>query len=64
MDNYTLVVESVVSALPPESKRFTSSENSIVVHDLSQDSIYTFVVYAQNSVGNMSTQGREICKCE
>ena len=59
-----MVVESVVSTLHPESKQATSAENSLSVDDLSRDGVYKFSVYAQNSVGNVSTQAREICKCK
>ena len=55
-----MVVESRVH----QSKQTTSAEaeGSLVVDDLSQDGVYIFTVYAQNSVGNVSTQAREICK--
>ena len=62
MANYSLVVESVVSTLHPESKQATSAGNSLALDHLSQDGVYMFMVYAQNSVGNVSTQAREICK--
>ena len=60
MENYTAVVESRLH----QSKQTTSAEveGSLVVDDLSQDGVYIFTVYAQNSVGNVSTQAREICK--
>ena len=58
-----MVVESRVLSLQL-SKQTTSAESSLVVEDLSQDGVYTFIVYAQNSVGNVSTQPREICKCK
>ena len=57
-----MVVESVVATLHPESKQTTSTESSLTVEELSQDGVYTFIVYVQNSVGNVSTQAREICK--
>ena len=62
MENYTAVVESRLHQF--ESKQTTSAEavGSLIVDDLSQDGVYIFTVYAQNSVGNVSTQAREICK--
>ena len=59
-----MVVDSVESTLHPDSKQTTSAESSLTVEDLSQDEVYTFTVYAQNSAGNVSTQAREICECE
>lgn len=59
VDNYTFII---IGQSHDSEMSDTAFNNSIIVNDLVEDSIYKFRIEALNSIGSKSSNEKTVCK--